>query len=417
MCRPAPEQLEDRITPDSTTTAINGFTPSTPSYGQQVTVTATVTPGTSGGPAFTGGVEFYDGATDLGPATSITSGVATITVPSSMGGANPLPGGDNYISAVFAGDANYTGSTSSPSPSSDVYVTTASTTTSLSLSYALADYGENTDLTATVTPAGAAFAYNPTGTVNFTVGSTSGPLVGSVNFDGTAQTESVTVYDLPVGTDAIYAEYQTDGNFGSSNSTTPASETVAKATTAVTLAATGGYTYYSVAGQSVSLYGVATGTSGSISGAYAPAAPSDGSVVFLVDSTPITLSPTPSYSTATNTATWTWSYAGLHTGNHTLSFSYPGDGNYNSNSGTLSFTVYSGVTVSDASGNSYQAAVVYLSPQYSDSYITDFTVSQAQPQHRRQSGARRDRVGINHAIRYCHRRRLRQFSLHAERKL
>jgi hypothetical protein len=84
----------------STTTSLSAST-TAPSSGQSVTFTATV----SGGFAPTGTVTFKDGATTLGTG-SLSGGTATFTTAA-------LSAGSHSITAVYAGDGNNTGSTSS----------------------------------------------------------------------------------------------------------------------------------------------------------------------------------------------------------------------------------------------------------------------------------------------------------------
>jgi hypothetical protein len=89
------------ITPASTTNAlISGPNPS--QYGQPVEFTASITP--AFGTAVTGTVTFYDGSKALGSAT-INRNRALFIIRS-------LPVGTHSISAVYGGDANYTGSMS-----------------------------------------------------------------------------------------------------------------------------------------------------------------------------------------------------------------------------------------------------------------------------------------------------------------
>ncbi|MES2390246.1 MAG: MBG domain-containing protein, partial [Acidobacteriota bacterium] len=80
------------------TTATSGFNGST-----SITLTATVSSPTSGTP--TGTVTFYSGATAVGTGT-IAAGVATFTT-------TALPVGSDSMTAVYAGDANFAGATSS----------------------------------------------------------------------------------------------------------------------------------------------------------------------------------------------------------------------------------------------------------------------------------------------------------------
>ena len=93
----------------STTIAVaSGSNPST--YGNNVSLTATVTPAMSGGPTMAGTVTFYAAGVALGRVAVtwfpfISEGMATLTVKS-------LPGGSNSLTCAFSGDGNYNQSTS-----------------------------------------------------------------------------------------------------------------------------------------------------------------------------------------------------------------------------------------------------------------------------------------------------------------
>ena len=83
---------------NTTTTLSSSLNPST--YGATVKFTATVTPS-----AATGTVTFKDGSTTLGTGT-LSSGKATYST-------STLAVGSHSIAAVYGGDSNYNGSTSS----------------------------------------------------------------------------------------------------------------------------------------------------------------------------------------------------------------------------------------------------------------------------------------------------------------
>jgi hypothetical protein len=91
-------------TVQATTTTAVSFSPALPVLGQDVTLTATITPASTGPAAPTGTVEFFDGSTLLGSGT-VSSDVATLTT-------TALPLGTSSITATYEGDSNYTGSTS-----------------------------------------------------------------------------------------------------------------------------------------------------------------------------------------------------------------------------------------------------------------------------------------------------------------
>jgi Bacterial Ig-like domain (group 3)/FG-GAP-like repeat/FG-GAP repeat len=88
----------------STATPTSSVNPS--ALGQAVTFSTTVTSTVSGDSLVpTGTVNFNDGATLLGPGTLNSSGVAAFTT-------SKLAAGTHSITAVYAGDTNFTGSTS-----------------------------------------------------------------------------------------------------------------------------------------------------------------------------------------------------------------------------------------------------------------------------------------------------------------
>jgi hypothetical protein len=87
-------------------TALSSSGPNPSAFGQAVTFTATVSPA-SGSDTPTGQVQFRDGAGNLGSPVSLTGGSATLTT-------SALADGVHAITAVYFGDADFAGSTSSP---------------------------------------------------------------------------------------------------------------------------------------------------------------------------------------------------------------------------------------------------------------------------------------------------------------
>lgn len=137
----------------STTTTLTASSTS-PVLGTAVTLTATVASTTSGTP--TGTANFFNGTTQLNSApVALSGGVATFTV-------STLPLGSLNLTAVYSGDADFTGSTSSPltliEQSPDFSVTVTPATQSV-LPFQSVNY------TVTVTPTNANFVYP----VNFSV--------------------------------------------------------------------------------------------------------------------------------------------------------------------------------------------------------------------------------------------------------
>ena len=188
----------------NTTTALaSNLNPSV--QGQTVTFTATVTPSDA-----TEGVLFYNGATLLGT-TALSGGVATFTT-------STLPAGSNSISARYAGNGQYNGSTSPTL----AQVVKSTTTTSLASTPNPSTLGATVTLTASVTPAAAS------GSVQFFNGST---LLGASNLSG-GQAQ-LAVANLPAGTDLLTAVYGGDAN--NSGSTSAALAQVVKAATSTGL--------------------------------------------------------------------------------------------------------------------------------------------------------------------------------------
>jgi streptogramin lyase len=137
------------VNPGNTTTAlVSSENPS--NYGDSVTFTATVSPGTA-----TGTVTFVDGTTDLGT-VAVTSGSAALTT-------SALTGGTHNVTAVYSGDLNNDGSSSNTVAQ---VVNQLTTTTGLESSANPSNYGDPVTFTATVSPGAA------TGTVTFLDGTT-----------------------------------------------------------------------------------------------------------------------------------------------------------------------------------------------------------------------------------------------------
>jgi uncharacterized repeat protein (TIGR03803 family) len=152
--QPASSQLQQVVLPQYTTstTEASNLNPST--YGQAVTLTATVS---SAGPTPTGTVTFKNGSATVGNA-SLSGGVAMLSV-------STLPAGTLSITADYGGDAP--SKTSKSSPLTQV-VNRASSTTAVVSSKNPSLPGQTVKFTATVTSPTA----TPTGSVTFMDGST-----------------------------------------------------------------------------------------------------------------------------------------------------------------------------------------------------------------------------------------------------
>ena len=124
-------------------TATSLSAPANANVNQNVTLTTTVTPATSGAP--TGAVTFFDGANQIGSSNLNGSGGASLST-------STLAAGSHSITAVYAGDSNFNGSTSTAST-----VVVASSSFSLSLSGSSLGSiapGSSAHTTITITPSG-----------------------------------------------------------------------------------------------------------------------------------------------------------------------------------------------------------------------------------------------------------------------
>ena len=167
-----------------------------PVYGQQITLSAAVSPqsGSSGMP--TGTVTFSDQNAELGSAQLI-DGNATLPV-------SDLPVGTDAITASYGGESPFGPSTSA---AVDVTVGKDRTLVSLRFSATTAVMGQTIIFTAAVSPQFPGGG-TPTGSVTFYNGATD---LGSATLIGS--TATLLVDDLPVGTDAITASYNGDPDF------------------------------------------------------------------------------------------------------------------------------------------------------------------------------------------------------------
>jgi predicted secreted protein len=381
----------------STTLALTATPSSGLTYGQPVTLTATVS---ESGATPTGSVTFMDGSTTLGSGTLNSSGVATLTLPS-------LPAGTAGITASYAGNASTGGSSNSltfsvaqapltvtaanatrvvdtPNPTltgtvtgavnGDTFTATYSTTATTSSPAGtypivpavtgtnIADYNVtlvNGTLTVTApsatTTALAASASSaligtsltftatvttkgstaPTGTVTFKDGSTTLG-TGTLNGSGVA---TYTTAALALGSHSITASYAGDTNNAPS------------ASSAVTVSVTLGATSTTLAASSTSL---AVGTSvtftATVTGASGIPAPT-GAVTFTDGETTL------GTGTLNSSGVATYSTSSLATGAHSVTASYAGDANNAASTSTaVALTVWPGppsfsLTLSPSSGS------------------------------------------------------------------
>ena len=177
-------------TPNTTTTLLSASN-SNPLPGQQITLTATVSPSQLGVLTLAAGdtITFYDGATVLGTAT-LSSGTATFNYTFAVGTHN--------LTATFSGDANFTTSTSSGVP---VTVGAVGATVITWANPAPISYGNSltsTQLNAVATSNGVAipgtYTYNPAAGAVLGVGTqTLSVLFTPQNSNYQSATKSVTI--------------------------------------------------------------------------------------------------------------------------------------------------------------------------------------------------------------------------------
>ncbi|MFR9791020.1 Ig-like domain repeat protein [Streptomyces sp. MB22_4] len=262
-------------------------------FGEPKTLTATVTAVPPGAGTPTGTVDFFDGATLLGTAT-LSGGTATFTT-------SALTVGSHSLTAVYSGDADFTGSTS---PVDIQTVTQAASTTTLTSAPDPSAFGEAKTLTATVTavPPGAG---TPTGTVDFFDGAT---LLGTSTLVGGVAT--FTTSALAVGSHSLTAVYSGDAEF--SGSTSPVDvQTVTQAASATTLTSAPDP---SVFGEPKTLIAIVT--------AVPPGAGTPTGTVDFFDGATLLGTATLSGGTATLTT------SALTVGSHSLTAVYSGDGDF-----------------------------------------------------------------------------------------
>jgi len=176
-------------------TLVSSMSPST--LGQPITFTAAVA--ASGGTP-TGAIIFKDGSVSLGSAALDGSGRAALTTAA-------LAVGGHSITAVYAGDSNFSGATSPPVLQ---VVNQSSSTTTLSSSANPSKHGESVTFTAMVIGASG----SPTGSVSFNDGATT---LGSGVLDGSGRV-TFSISSLSIGRHSIAAVYAGDSQFRSSKS-------------------------------------------------------------------------------------------------------------------------------------------------------------------------------------------------------
>ena len=289
----------------SSATAITS-SPNPSVVGQNVTFTATVSAVGPGAGTPSGTVSFHEGATTLGSATLNASGVATFTT-------SALAVGSHSITAVYAGDTDFLGS--SGTLSSAQVVNQAASSMALTTSSAAAVYGQGVTFTATVTAVSPGSG-TPTGTVAFLDGNS---VIGAGTLSGGVAT--FTTSSLSVGSHTIHSSYPGDSSFTGSSASLPSNpENVYPAYTST---AVNSSVNPAVWGQSVTLTATVTATA---PGSGVPT----GSVIFLDGGSPIAAA------TLNGSGVASLSTSSLGVGSHTITTSYSGDGNFAGSAGSLS---------------------------------------------------------------------------------
>jgi hypothetical protein len=292
---PSPVTVAQAATSVALTSSANSST-----FNQSTTYTATVSV-TSPGSTFvappTGTVSFYDNGTLLDTETLTNSGVVSFSTSSlAVSQQNSHP-----ITAVYNGDGNFLGATSS---TLNQTVNTATPSVLVGSTHQNdAVFGQSVTLSAIVL----SDAGIPTGTVTFFNGNTaiSDP-VALVNGSASINTSS-----LPTGSDTITAAYSGDSNFANVTSAN-FTQTINHSASATALS---GSVNPGVSGQTVIF--TATVTAAGL-GAGIPT----GTVSFFDGSTQIGLTQTLSSGTASV------STSALSTTGHTITAVYSGDGNF-----------------------------------------------------------------------------------------
>ncbi len=254
-------------------------------------VTVTAANSTTPNIAITGKVSLMEGSTLLGSGTLAASapGTASVTVPVST-----LAPGAHAITAIYAGDVNYTTSTSSALLET---VTAASVQALLTAGASSVVATKPVTFSVKVTGNGG----TPTGTVNFLDGNAT---LGSASLvQGVA---SYTTSTLAVGSHSVTASYVGDANDVAATSNA-VSVAVTAATTTVTLSGSGTTVDF---GQPFTLTAKVAGNGGVPTGA----------VTFAEDGTTI-------QTTALQNGTASWTSSTLTDGSHTFTASYAGDAN------------------------------------------------------------------------------------------
>jgi uncharacterized protein (TIGR03437 family) len=267
-----------------------------------------------GGPAVTGSVSFYDGASLLGASPVVSGGNTDFVLPSSV----IRSVGTHSLTAQYGGDANYSASIA-PFPATTLTVSAMVSTISTPTSSAGANYanGSTTTFTAVVSPHPGVPAF--TGTVQFLDGAS--PIGSPIVPNAASGSVTSAALLLSQGSHSITAQFAGDSNYLASVSG-PLSLTVGKAASSVStpVLSSGSATPNS----SMTFSSTVTSLSAGVP---------TGTLTFTVDGAP--QPPTAINASGTGSVTVT-----LASGSHSVSAAYSGDSNFQASaSGTLSQSV------------------------------------------------------------------------------
>ncbi|MBL8299593.1 MAG: Ig-like domain repeat protein [Rhodanobacteraceae bacterium] len=290
----------------TTTSITSSANPS--KFGQSVTFTATVAPAGPHNLDIAGtSVRFVEGATTLATVPLDAAGRATYT-PAGLG----LTVGLHTIQAVYDENAYWLASQDQLVQE----VQKADTTTTLASSANPSVFGQPITFTATVA-AVAPGAGIPGGTVDFVI---DGAAPQNVVLDASGRA-TLSTAALSVGTHTVVASYNGSTSYNQSSGALSPVQTVNKASTALGLASSSNP---SSRGQNLTFTATVLAV---VPGAGLPS----GTVNFFLDG-----AATPSGSGTLTAGVATFSISTLAVGTHTLTATYPGDGNFLTSNGTLS---------------------------------------------------------------------------------
>jgi large repetitive protein len=313
-----------------TETTIASSSP-TSTYGQSVTLTATVTPMVTASGSPTGTVTFYDFQTN--PIATVDVSTVAGTAVASVDVSN-LMGGFHSMTATYNGDTTFGSSTSSAPV--NLNVAEAATLVSVVSSADTIDVGQSLVFTVTIS----SWAAGETGTVQFV---DNGSLIGSDTVSGgqaTFETRSLTL-----GTHPITAVYEGDDNFVGSSSANTVIQTVNAAPTSTDVTSTRDLdsvgqvpTQTTVASSSpASTYGQNVTLTATVTPTVTASASPTGTVTFYdFEANPIA---TVGVSKAAGAATASVDVSSLMGGLHSITATYNGDTTFGSSTSSAPVTL------------------------------------------------------------------------------